>query len=95
MVVKGRLIAVFNAASAAQNRHPRACREDPRLCPATSDGRFHGKTKNKAWMLAPSASMTTESGRSKALGYRIHLTGQKCDKREHDERKEVGKRDGA
>jgi hypothetical protein len=26
----------------------------------------------KAWMLAPSASMTTESGRSNALSYRIH-----------------------
>src|SRR6185312_12894108 len=36
------------------------------------------KPKSKAWMPAPSASMTTESGRSNALGYRIHSTGQQC-----------------
>src|SRR6185437_4459303 len=47
LVVNGRLIAVFNAASVVQNRHPPAWREDPRLCPATSDGRFHGKTKKQ------------------------------------------------
>src|SRR6185312_17241254 len=47
LVVNGRLIAVFDAASVVQNRHPRAWREDPRLCPTTSDGRFHGKTKKQ------------------------------------------------